>query len=245
MKIKITLFLIISFSLTLFWGDATHNDVLVFLVRPFTIPLIALYFYLGVDNKWTPENRLRMLAFVFSWIGDLSLLLVPKTITDVVILGIPKNKYFFFAGLGSFLIAQLFFIATYKKAVTSIATNKINRFYYIPFVIYWIVMLGIVLPPIQLDAEKKLATIPVIVYASILLSMAAVAFSRYGKTNPISFWITFLGGCIFVVSDSLIAINFLALPEPTSFASISISVTYIAAEFMIAEGILWHSRSSI
>lgn len=101
-------------------------------------------------------------------------------------------------------------------------------------------MLAVILPPLQSNVEKQAATIPVIIYSGVLVSMAATALSRFGKTNTQSFWFTFLGACIFLISDSLIAINFLALPEPSYYAGFTIFSTYVLAEYMIAEGIFRH-----
>lgn len=105
-------------------------------------------------------------------------------------------------------------------------------------------MLAIVLPPLRANAEKSVAAVPIIFYAAVLISMAATALSRYSKTNSKSFWLTFIGACIFVASDSLIAINFLALPVPSYYAGFSIITTYVVAEYLIAEGILQHENST-
>lgn len=75
--------------------------------------------------------------------------------------------------------------------------------------------------------------------------MATIALSRYGKTNSKSFWLVFIGACVFVASDSLIAINFLALPVPSYYAGFSIVTTYAVAEYLIAEGILQHENSAL
>jgi uncharacterized membrane protein YhhN len=220
-----------------------HLKEVMFFTKPLILPLIAVYFS---TSNYKPDNKVlkwMLGAFLFSWFGDISLMLTPEVPSDTELMGIPKSKYFFLAGLGSFLVAQLLFIFSYKKCVSS-AASKTKPAWFAPFVIYWIIMMAIVLPPLSANTEKSAAIIPVIVYATILISMAAFALLRFGRANQQSFILTFIGACIFVVSDSLIAINFLALTTPMPQAGFLIMSTYIAAEFLIAQGILEHFRKT-
>ena len=107
-----------------------------------------------------------------------------------------------------------------------------------PFLVYGIVMVSVVVPPVYNNPEKSMATLPVILYAAILLSMAAFAYNRYGFVNTKSFWLVFIGAVLFVFSDSIIALNFLAFPGLIPKPGFVIMTTYVAAEFLIAKGIL-------
>lgn len=102
-----------------------------------------------------------MFAFLFSWFGDISLMLTPETMTDTNLMGIPKSKYFFLAGLGSFFVTQVLFINAFRRSVIAVDT-AFSKYIYVPFVIYWLAILAIVLPPLHANAEKSLATVPVI-----------------------------------------------------------------------------------
>ena len=223
-------------------GEFIHHRELVFFTKPLVLPLLGLYFFLSAKGLVTTVHRLMLVAFLFSWFGDIFLMLTPETVMDTEVMGIVKNKSYFVLGLGSFLVAQLLFIISYTKTKDSYQPNvtTIKWFHYTPFAALWAGMMALVLPALQLDAEKQPTTIPVIVYSALLLTMAAVALSRYGKTNNSSFWNAFLGACIFVVSDGLIAINFLVLPEPTYYAGFTIFITYAVAEYLIAQGMLKH-----
>jgi len=223
------------------YAEYIHWSQLMFFTKPLLLPLIALYYFVSIPDRWSKVHTLMMFAFLFSWFGDVSLMLTPETVTDTELMGIPKSKYMFLAGVGSFLVAQLLFIQVYRLAVYGISTVK--RINFLPFIMYWTIMLALVVPAVYHNSEKSAATIPIIIYATTLVSMAGFALNRFGKTNPMSFWITLAGACIFVVSDSLIAINFLVLPQPTRYAGFSIMLTYVVAEFMIAEGILRHDSS--
>ncbi|MCW5906886.1 MAG: lysoplasmalogenase [Chitinophagales bacterium] len=212
-----------------------------FFTKPLLLPFLAAYYTASVKSKWNNVHKIMLLAFLFSWFGDISLMLTPETISDTHLMGIPKSKYFFLLGLGSFLITQLLFIRAFRNAVSS-AKNTVSTIGYLPFLFYWAAMMFVVLPPLYANQEKNAAIIPVVVYAAILVSMAATALNRYKNTAPESFTYTFIGACLFVISDSLIAINFLALKEPMYHAGFLIMTTYMAAEFLIAYGILEHFK---
>lgn len=235
-------YLILFISLIEIYAEFIHDSKLVFFTKPLVLPLIAFYFFSSVKGSLTVVHKLMLAAFLFSWFGDIFLMLTPETISDTHIMGIAKNKNYFLGGLGSFLVTQILFITSYSKLVnTSAAATPLKKIYYLPFVIFWIIMLAVILPPLQSNAEKQVATVPVIIYSGVLVSMAAIALSRYGKTNVQSFWLTFAGACVFLISDSLIGINFLALTEPSYYAGFTIFSTYVIAEYMIAEGILKHN----
>lgn len=244
-KARIVQILLVVCSLAEFYAEFFHQRELVFFTKPLLLPLIAAYFYFSRKKAWTPLDTTMMVAFLFSWFGDISLMLTPETPSDTSLMGIPKNKYFFLAGLGSFFVTQLLFIRAYSKAVDESASGKalLPKIYFAPFILYWIAILSYVLPPLRANIEKQSATIPVVFYAAVLISMATVALTRFRKTSGKSFWLTFIGACIFVISDTLIAINFLALPEPGYYAGFLIITTYVVAEYLIAEGILQHQNN--
>ena len=58
--------------------------------------------------------------------------------------------------------------------------------------------------------------------------------SRKGETNLLSFQWVFVGALLFIVSDSLLAINRFAATLP--FANVAVMVTYIAAQWLIVKG---------
>jgi uncharacterized membrane protein YhhN len=68
--------------------------------------------------------------------------------------------------------------------------------------------------------------------------MVLQALFRYGYTNTVSFWFVFVGAILFMISDSMIAVNkFLSSFE---LAGVAIMVTYILAQFLIIKGLLLH-----
>jgi len=243
-KSKVTLLVLIVATVIELYSEYFHLREVMFFTKPLILPLIAAYFFINSHNTNDEVRKFMLGAFLFSWFGDISLMLTPEVPTDTVLMGIPKSKYFFLVGLGSFLVAQLLFIFSYRKTTTA-SPGKAKPVWFVPFVVYWMVMMVLVLPPLSANTEKSSAVIPVMVYAGILISMAAVALTRYGRTNPKSFALTLTGACIFVVSDSLIAISFLAMQTPMQLAGFLIMSTYVVAEFLIALGILKHSKEEL
>jgi uncharacterized membrane protein YhhN len=85
--------------------------------------------------------------------------------------------------------------------------------------------------------------IPVIVYAVVLMVMVAAAIRRFHNTSNQSFVMVVVGAILFMVSDSLLAIN--KFLEPVSNASILIMLTYITAQLLIVEGLIRHGRITV
>ena len=236
--ILILLFSVVTLEL---YSEYYHLKELMFFTKPVILPIIAAFFLANSNHIDTRVRKTMLGAFLFSWIGDISLMFTPEAPLDTELMGVPKNKYLFFVGLSSFLVAQLLFISSYRKAVLP-QKNKVNIIWFFGVATYWVAILGIVLPPVYANPEKSISVIPVTIYATVLILMVIFAIIRFGKTNSLSFWITTIGACIFVLSDSLIAINFLVMETTLSQAGLMIMTTYIAAEFLIATGILLHYR---
>ena len=80
--------------------------------------------------------------------------------------------------------------------------------------------------------------IPVMVYSIVLMLMAAYALLRVGRTSRASFVWVFIGALLFMISDSLLAIN--KFYSAFAFANVAVMMTYINAQFMIVRGVLTH-----
>jgi uncharacterized membrane protein YhhN len=80
-------------------------------------------------------------------------------------------------------------------------------------------------------AEMKL---PVIIYATVILTMLSGAINRKEKVNRRSYLLVLGGAILFVISDSSIAINKFSLPFESS--EIVIMSTYVMAQYLIVTG---------
>ena len=191
----------------------------------FTKPLIVLSllgYYLLNAPFW---SVIFILALVFCCLGD-SLLLFQY-----------GNEMFFMLGLGSFLVAHIFFILSYRQhcliqsGAIAMGTQKVRLAF--PVVLAGMGLITVLLP--SLGPLK----IPVMMYALVLTLMVVSAIFRLGRTSAISFWMVLSGALLFMVSDSVLAIN--KFLNPVAHASLWIMITYSAALFLIVEGIRRHA----
>ncbi len=228
------------------YGELTHWREVVFITRLFLLPMLMAYYVLGVANgNWTTMHKFMVAAIAFSFVGDFALLLTPEYPQDLEIMGIAKNKYYFFGGVAGFFVAHLCFIKAYLSSKASVATTLFSR-NKLPFVVvvaYAIAILAVVVPKVYGDPEKGIVTFPIIGYTMIIASMVGIAINRYGKVNQASYIGVLVGSVLFFLSDSLIALNYLAYQNAIPLASFWIMSTFLAAEFFIAKGMLQEQKA--
>jgi uncharacterized membrane protein YhhN len=202
-------------------GDRTFE----YIAKPFILLWIAVYFLLNTHRE--PHRWLVILAFFFSWIGDLLLMFSWK------------NELFFFSGIGGFFLSQITYILAFRKYRLTPGRSLLSRqplwlamFVLILASIYWLIWPGLegIMKPV------------VLIYAMSLVGMSVAAFNRYGLTGMRSFWITFSGSLLFMASDSLLAIfKFL---NDIPHGGFLVMVTYIAAQYLIMRGMIGKGREN-
>ena len=179
--------------------------------------MVTLLLYFLSESKGYPGWRfLVTLALIFSWGGDVLLML-----DDM-----------FIAGLASFLVAHIFYIIAYQK--TGAGKGKLRPFDIAAFAIYGVALIWILYPGLGG------MLVPVIAYALVLLTMGIWAHKRRGETANASFRYVSAGVILFVISDSLIAVNKFAFEVPGE--RLLVMSTYIAAQFLIVQGLLKHKQ---
>ena len=180
--------------------------------------MVTLLLYFLAESKGYPSWRLLVVpALVFSWGGDVFLML-----DDM-----------FIAGLASFLVAHIFYIIAYQK--TGAGKGKLRPFDIAAFALYGIALMWILYPGLGG------MLIPVMLYALVLLTMGVWAHKRRGATAIASFRYVTAGVILFVISDSLIAVNKFAFDVPGE--RLLVMSTYIAAQFLIIQGLLKHKTT--
>ncbi|GAA4523831.1 hypothetical protein GCM10023160_14470 [Brachybacterium paraconglomeratum] len=167
------------------------------------MPLLALALWSGTSAPRVLLVRLTVIALGFSWLGDT----IPRFVG-----GEPG----FLGMLGSFLVAQLIYaVAIWPWRLESLLRR--------PQVasIYLLVALVIVM----LSARGAGMLLPaVVVYAVAIFAMSLLA-SGLGRLGTI-------GGAVFVVSDSLIALDaFGVLTLPAH--SVWVMATYLTAQVLL------------
>jgi uncharacterized membrane protein YhhN len=188
------------------------------------VPLLLLTIY--IESRETKHERSKILAnlaFFFCFIGDF--LLIKDT---------DASGNFIF-GISSLLVAQLFFIFFFYRLKRFTAKHRLFIFITGSIVAIYIALL---LYMIWGNVSMQNLQIPVAVYAVILgfmlLSALNTVKNRSIKRIALNYFIP--GAALFVLSDSILAIN--KFSHPFYYGSIAVMLTYGAAIFLLSTGIV-------
>jgi uncharacterized membrane protein YhhN len=204
-------------------GVYTNHELLRHCCKPFiTISLLAYYWVSAKEHRsyWV------ILALFFCFFGD-SFLLYDHL-----------NPRYFLLGLGAFLLGHIAYIVAFTKHQhnNSSQLQNIQKMRIAVPILLCGVLLLIVLQPSLGDLK-----VPVYLYAIVLVTMTLSAVLRLGRTNPTSFGMALLGGCLFLISDSALAIN--KFHNAFAGAGMMVMITYISAQYFIIEGFLKHYKT--
>lgn len=159
-------------------------------------------------------NPLFVIALVFSFIGDVLLL--------------DKINYFIF-GIGAFLITQLIYVLLFSKDLGNASwKNKLLSIF--PFLIFYSVLISILKPALN-DL-----LIPVSIYGFVISVFGMVALLKYLHHKNTCNLLLLQGAVLFIISDSMIALN--KFYEEQSFYPVSIMITYVLAQYLITSHVL-------
>lgn len=186
------------------------NQKLAFVSKPFLMTSLVIIYLVSVKKSsfWFIS------ALFFSFWGDVLLLF--------------KEQFFVF-GLGSFLLAHILYIKITSAFIKKISLQKVVLVC-LPFVAFLFSFLFLI--------KDNLAEmiVPVIIYGIVISSFGAVALLNYvQEKSTANLWL-FLGAIIFIISDSLIAIN--KFYEPKEMYQICIMLTYIVAQYLICKAVI-------
>ena len=174
------------------------------------IPLLALSFFDFRQPLQSPQKAL-LAALSLSWLGDVALLFEQR------------HALFFVLGLGAFLSAHIVYIWIFMRQ----RSCPVPYFYLmLPMVLGYVAALLYYLLPAADDLQ-----IPVLLYAAVLMLMLLATLYRKQPSR----WIV-AGALLFVLSDSLLAINKFVFDIP--FAQAWIMMSYLAAQYALVRGLL-------
>jgi uncharacterized membrane protein YhhN len=192
-------------------------------LRWFTKPLLMPLLMLGFNIESAKRNgalfNLILAALFFSWAGDVLL----------------QMKGMFIPGLISFLLAHVFYIVYFiKRGKGKKGILQQQPLIGIPVLIYILIFLWQLYP--YLDALK----IPVTVYGITIGTMLLMAINTKRKLSKSAAALFFYGALLFVISDSLLAVNLFAMNHLV--LSLGVMLTYASAQFLIVKGALANER---
>jgi len=127
---------------------------------------------------------------------------------------------FFIQGLASFLTAHILYCILFVKS----GQTKWNVAFALPLVLFGIASGGVaggLIPPVML-------------YLIVILTMAMCAASRYKAEPTLENRTVLVGALLFVISDSLLAVNKFIQPLP--YSSVLVLGTYYSAQECILLG---------
>jgi uncharacterized membrane protein YhhN len=221
MKPAILAYIYLAVAAIEVFAEATQHDMLRFIFKPLLMIILIAFYIKSMEGGWNKIHKIMVAAFAFSWVGDVALMFVRY------------NENFFLVGLVGFLITHVLYIVAFMD-VTDKQTApflKTTPLILIPFVLYFAGLLYYVFPAVPGDFK-----IPVAVYSATIAAMVISAVNRKGRVNATSFAYVMAGGLMFMLSDSIIAIN--KFKAPFSTAGIFIMILYIAGQYAIAQGML-------
>lgn len=185
-------------------------------IRYGTKPLlmVTLFLTLMAETKGIKNTLRRWItgALFFSWLGDIFLMFESS------------NGNFFILGLSSFLIAHIAYITLFFNIARREKIAE-NRWLLVPVLAYYEVMMRILTPHLG-DMVW-----PVRIYGAVISAMLLQCLPLFkGKNRSLAY--QFVGGALlFVLSDSLLAIN----KFYSSFyqAGLAVMFTYGMAQFLL------------
>ena len=219
--------LIRSYGFHLFWILVLIDLVAILLsapllhmmTKPLLMPVLTLNILSHIPRK--QDSILIIVALIFSFLGDVFLMLDQST------------PLFFIMGLVAFLLTHIFYIIYFLK----ISSGKRSFLSKHPIVILLVACYGggllYVLAPFVGDL-----LLPVIIYAITICTMFLCSIHVYYKVNRRSGNLFIAGAMLFVISDTLLAIN--KFYAAFAVAPFLIMLTYCSAQYLIVSGYLKH-----
>lgn len=185
--------------------------------KPLLMPVLMVAVLLrSVQLKG--RNRI-LYALFFSFCGD------------VLLMFEDKSELYFMLGLTSFLITHLFYIS-YFLQIKFNGDSVIKNHPYIPLLIglYTFGMLYLLWP--NLGTLK----VPVTLYSCVISIMLYLSLSVPFKTGKLACELFITGAVMFVISDSLLALN--KFFDTYILAPVIIQVTYCLAQYFLVKGFI-------
>ena len=205
-RIKVTFFVFVLASILDIVGIIFSIPILVYIFKPLIIfSLIFLYvFSLPKRIKWY------VMALELCFFGDVFLMF--------------SGELFFIAGLVSFLIAHVLFV---KIVISRI--NKVNFLKGVVSAIPFLAVFTLLIFTLKDSLQEMLYS--VIIYGLTIATFGTVSLIDFLNTKSKRSMLMLLGAIIFMISDSLLAIN--KFYNPAHIFEVGIMVTYILAQYLI------------
>ncbi|MDT0553968.1 lysoplasmalogenase [Urechidicola vernalis] len=208
---KVWLLLFTIISLLHLTGFIIENDALRHVTKPFILIFLGLYYWSSVVVK----RKLYLIALFFSFLGDVLLISI--------------SELSFMLGLGAFLLSHLFYISLILRSIRKSSFSD-KMMAAIPFVLLFSGLIYL------LKDNLGGLLVPVVLYGLVISLFGTTALLNYNleKSKPSKELL--IGAILFIVSDSILAINkFFSASE---LMAISVMITYILAQYVICTSVI-------
>lgn len=193
----------------------TENEPLETYAKPMLLTLLAVVYLVSVKKP----NFWYVLGMFFCFLGDVLLMF--------------KGANFFIYGIAAFLLAHVVYIKITAGFLPRELTSKMITSAF-PFVFFFAILMYLIYE----NLGEML--IPVVVYGVTISTFGSVAFLNYREEKSTENLWLFIGAIIFILSDSLIALN--KFYQPNEVYGVSIMITYILAQFLICKAMIVKSN---
>lgn len=219
-KYWIILFLIVlAANIT---GIQLPNEMLEKISKPVLMPVLVIYFLFQTKEMQSGFKKWILLALFFSWAGD------------VLLMFQANDSNFFLFGLSAFLLAHIFYIIFFYR-IRLKEKIKIDFKLLLVVVIYYAGLVSL------LFNHLGSMQIPVMAYGIVISTMFLLAMHMLFIKNKIAGRWMMPGALLFVLSDSLLAIN--KFYQPFELAGVVVILTYGMAQLFIVIGAIKYIRS--
>jgi len=205
-KVKITFFVFVLVSVLDIVGIILEIPIIVYIFKPLIIlSLLFLYvFSLPKRLKWY------VMALELCFFGDVLLMF--------------DGELFFILGLVSFLMAHFLFIKIVIGSIKKTSLKTIGTAI-IPFLALFSLLI------FTLQDSLGALFLPVVIYGLTIATFGAVSLIDYLGTKSLKSLLMLIGAIIFMVSDSVLAIN--KFYAPAHILEIIVMITYVLAQYLI------------
>ena len=203
-------------------GIEFNIQVLEYVIKPMIVIWLMLYFLSQTVSINSGLKKWIIGALFFSWAGD------------VLLMFQQNNSIFFLLGLSAFLIAHIFYIVFFNRLRVK-ENVRGNVWLLLIVAVYYGSLITLLYS--HLGGMK----LPVLVYGVVISCMFMLAMHMLSIKNKAAGKWMMIGALLFVMSDSLLAVN--KFYQPFKIAAVAIMITYGLAQLFIVEGAIQYITS--
>ncbi|MCS6981088.1 MAG: lysoplasmalogenase [Flavobacteriales bacterium] len=219
---KLLIFLYFGALVLAIWGGEGGQKLLHYSSKPLLMPLL-LGWYALIPNAFKKPRLFFSLGFTCGWLGDIFLM-------DTT------GKYFL-AGLASFLVGHLLYIAGFRYYIGGRSMGLLPKYTSLGVGLVFYVSVAAFLAPSFQSPPRNALLLPVLLYSLIICVMGWYAWYAWRLIGGLMVW-AFLGAVLFLLSDFFIALHHYVLPKGLPLSDLFILSLYGTGQFLIAKGTL-------